>query len=100
METHFIAHKEASNVIYGAGVYGTIIYQYLSEWSEVECFIDRNTFVQGVHVTGTEVLSPDDVDTTGKNIWFGINPLISQSVATEFCKQRDIHSYYYLGKLK
>ena len=97
LKSNWELNRNADHIIYGAGVYGSLIYQYLSQWGKVRCFIDRNHYVQGKHVSGLSILSPDEVDISGSNIWFGINPSIATDLAVDFIANRPVNSYYCLG---
>lgn len=95
MKIHLDTHKGFENIIYGAGVYGSWIHQYLSQWDNVRCFVDKNAYVHGTHASGLQINSPDEIDIKGKNIWFGLNPNIAEDVAQSYIKNTRVHSHFY-----
>lgn len=97
MKIHLDTYKGFENIIYGAGVYGSWIHQYLSQWDTVSCFVDKNTYIHGTHASGLQINSPDEIDFSDKNIWFGLNPNIARCVSKSYEEDTKIRSYFYFG---
>lgn len=68
-----------------------------SGFSILTSLIDQNNYAHGKHANKLSILSPNEVNITGKNIWFGINPSIAKNVAAEFFSNKNVNSYHCLG---
>ena len=95
MKEHLNKNKGCENIIYGAGVYGSWMHQYLSEWDTVKCFVDNNVYVHGSHVSGLRIFSPEEISMTNKNVWFGLSPKIAAEVALPIAQNANFSSYFY-----
>ncbi|MDC1160488.1 class I SAM-dependent methyltransferase [Luminiphilus sp.] len=60
--------------IYGAGFYGNFIASVLKAPGKIQCFIDRNEYLQGASMRGIEVLSPANIPDSVTALFVGVNP--------------------------
>lgn len=75
--------------IYGAGFYGTFIWEHLPAHQQVACFIDRNQHLHGRQHKGRNILPPEQLPKEVTHILVGINPQVAESAIKEVKSWQD-----------
>lgn len=83
--------------IYGAGFYGSFIWDRLPEHGRIVCFIDRNTHLQGREHKGRPILPPERLENEIRHILVGLNPQVAEKAMGEVACWKDRNlTYHYL----
>lgn len=78
--------------IYGSGFYGAYITSSLQDPSRIQCYLDRNPFLQGRQLFGKPVLTPQSLPEDVRTLYIGLNPSVARTAMAEmsWLKERDI----------
>jgi len=78
--------------IYGSGFYGAYITSSLKDTSRIQCYLDRNPFLQGRELFGKPILAPQSLPEGVRTLYIGLNPSVARKAMAEmsWLKERDI----------
>jgi SAM-dependent methyltransferase len=89
-------NNNLSSAIYGAGFYGAFMASCLKDIGKIECFIDRNPYLQGKLLLDKPILDPPHISNNIDTIYVALNPAIAvKSIEQiEFWKDRNFNYFY------
>lgn len=78
--------------IYGSGFYGAYITSSLQHPERIQCYLDRNPFLQGRQLFGKPILTPQSLPEEVRTLYIGLNPSVARAALAEmtWLKERDI----------
>jgi len=83
--------------IYGAGFYGTLIYNSLEDTKNLSCFIDNDKFKQSKENFDLKVLAPEQLPADVTTVLVGLNRAIAPKIIADIPHWKDKKlKYFYL----
>ena len=88
--------NNSASAIYGSGFYGTFIASCLKDISKIECFIDRNPYLQGKFLLDKPIVDPQQISKNIDTIYVALNPAtaVKSIEQIEFWKDCNFNYFY------
>lgn len=82
--------------IYGAGFYGSFIWQHWPDHGRIACFVDRNPHVRERGHKGIPAVPPEKLSDSIRHILVGLNPQVAETAMAELTcwRSRNLHYHY------